>query len=387
MINFDPKHIDYLNESAVNLLSKIQDFSNDSGTSKRDLGSIRAKPISLNIEHNETDSPKRFSTTNYKNESVDWFEYYKGQKYGFESENYKEFIKLVESFSANKFVKESVSFGFLIDKSLDWFSEIYINKKIENDYYFYLKTKISESIKTYKIHFPVNYLEIDKTLYLGDAEIHYYSEKQISFILSESLKKSTEQEKQKAHELLQRELQGQVFISCNIKAEKEKAKEISYEECSLVIDILKICSAVINIPDYVISFDIDRKALYSLSNKIFSIREGTSTEDYELSIHQYVTGQRYYIDDIEFKAMCMRNLQKFDKFLKIKNNINTELKRLIFNSIKMFATAVSDKNLNRRVVQLFTILESLLLKGDNEAIMESVCKYCSKLVKAFTNKP
>ncbi|MFP3591946.1 hypothetical protein [Chryseobacterium sp. SIMBA_038] len=58
----------------------------------------------------------------------------------------------------------------------------------------------------------------------------------------------------------------------------------------------------------------------------------------------------------------------------------TELDLTIVNSITLFAKALYQNNLNQRVVELFTQLESLVLSDSNEPILNSLTKYISKLV-------
>ena len=53
---------------------------------------------------------------------------------------------------------------------------------------------------------------------------------------------------------------------------------------------------------------------------------------------------------------------------------------MIINSIKRFSEALSKTDLNQRVVEIYTILESLLIKDDSVSILDNLTKYCSKLV-------
>ncbi|MEB4761448.1 MULTISPECIES: HEPN domain-containing protein [Chryseobacterium] len=52
----------------------------------------------------------------------------------------------------------------------------------------------------------------------------------------------------------------------------------------------------------------------------------------------------------------------------------------IINSIQLFARAIYQNNLNKRVIELFTQLESVILSDSNEPILNCLTKYISKLV-------
>jgi hypothetical protein len=53
---------------------------------------------------------------------------------------------------------------------------------------------------------------------------------------------------------------------------------------------------------------------------------------------------------------------------------------LIINSIKSFANALTEFNFSKRVAELFTALESLILKDTSVPIIDSLHRYCPKLI-------
>lgn len=61
------------------------------------------------------------------------------------------------------------------------------------------------------------------------------------------------------------------------------------------------------------------------------------------------------------------------------NKRTSEIDKLIINSIGLFSDALKERNLHRRISNIFTIFESLLVKDVNAGIIQSLCKYGPKL--------
>ncbi|MDH5610705.1 MAG: HEPN domain-containing protein [Cyclobacteriaceae bacterium] len=62
------------------------------------------------------------------------------------------------------------------------------------------------------------------------------------------------------------------------------------------------------------------------------------------------------------------------------NPIKNEMGQLVMQGINLFGLAISNSNLHKRIVELFTIIESFLIKDENEPILSSIIKYFPKLV-------
>ena len=80
------------------------------------------------------------------------------------------------------------------------------------------------------------------------------------------------------------------------------------------------------------------------------------------------------------KRLSYRNLDFFNGFLFRLSNENSELQNLIINAIRRLAKALTTTNLNQRIVELFTVMESLLVPNSQANILESLTRYCSKIV-------
>ena len=323
------------------------------------------------------DGPMRMSSTLITGEKISWKECYEERCYGFDEALYPDFLKLVKTIEKDKSVNSLVSLDFLLKKCFNWFVDTYKNQRAKSNLSDFILLEIRDSIKEYVIQFPVLYLDIEKFIDVGKTRIAYYTQEFLEQLEKKFLNKNPNRKNNNPYEAIKKEFQGEVIISYRVKAEKGKAKQIAYEECSLAIDTLKLCSITTDVPNYRLSFNIDSRTTENLANKIIYVE---SSKPDEFILDAFTIPNDYKIDEKEFNLILQRRLNNFHIFLLNKDKFDTELKRIIVNSIKKYASAISNIDLNQRIVDLFTILESLLLKDENVAIIESVCKYCSKLV-------
>lgn len=376
MIKIPQKRIEYIDKEAFRIVGEMKDLSNPPPSKSELKGSAKEKGV-IDLTVKLIDAPMRTSSVSITGEKVNWKEYYNGRCCGFEKELYQDFLKLVKTIEKDETVNSKVSLEFLLENCFDWFIETYKNQKTKSTLSDFIIQKIQESVKEYVIQYPVLYLEVEGFITVGKAKIEYYTKEYLEKLEQRFLTQNPERKEENPYEFIKKELQGEVLISYKIKAENKKAKEIAYEECSLAIDVLKLCSLTTDIPNYRLSFDIDRRTTENLKNRVIYIE---SSKPDQFIFDLYRIPNEYKIDGKEWESMLQKQLPDFHNFLLIKDKYDTELKRLIVNSIKRYSTAISKTDLNQRVVELFTILESLLLKDENVPIIESVCNYCSKLV-------
>ena len=177
---------------------------------------------------------------------------------------------------------------------------------------------------------------------------------------------------------LYQQYKGDIFVSYIVKGEKNKAKEKALKKCALAVDCLKLCFDTIAYPKVKTSLDIDSRTIENVDNKILIF---DTQDDNDVSIEKFRIPSHQNINDKTWFVINNRGLNLFHSFLLSIDNKNelTELESLICNAIKLFSYSISINNLNRRIVELFTILESLLLPDSNASILESLTKYLSKL--------
>lgn len=278
--------------------------------------------------------------------------------------DYPNYLKFLSQIYKDNNVNSLVSFNFLEKIVFKFIIETKRNNQASKNFSTYLIDEITNAIKEYEIHFKILYLDIESHFKLGNVHFEYVDE---NFFQGNRKKE------------YYTDFKGNVLVSYVVKAEKQKAQEIAFDKCALAIDCLKLFFDIVLFPEDRISFDIDSRTKESEENEVIffenSDRGKISINNFRIPTHQTINNQQLLI-------FIERGIKKFDEFLleiDKKNNL-TELELSICNSIQLFAKALYINNLNQRVVEIFTQLESLVLSDSNEPILNSLTKYISKLV-------
>jgi len=371
MIQLNEHFVEHINKEANQILNLIQEFTNVGRENNYNKGSIKERPA-LELAP-LSDKPSRKSKLSITGKRIDFKECYQGKCYGFDEKGYEIVLKFIKKIHRRKEINQLISFDCILDFALDWFMKSY-KQNISQSFDLYIVNQMNNEVKEYVISFPVLYLELEGKLKLGNTLLHFYTQNEI-----DALKKHYEP---KVIKYLEKELKGQVIISHQVKAEKKKAKEIAYKECSLSIDVLKLCSITSFVPDYKIVFDIDvRTTKVSSSQVIYQQIPDSNSFQFEIT-----PNSNFYILDTQTWMEIQNDITLFHSFLLNKDLANTELTNLIIRSIKIYASAISDDNLNQRIVNLFTIPESLLLKDSDVGVLDSLKKYLPKLIATEANE-
>src|SRR5690606_15917386 len=156
-----------------------------------------------------------------------------------------------------------------------------------------------------------------------------------------------------------------------------KAKEIALQKCSFSMDILKICSNTLDYPFGEMVFDIDNRLNKNPQSEIL-VESQNFTDGLIRNLRR--PSVPYSLDKVQFQYIKRRHLDVFHNFILQRSGDPSELQRLISQGIRQFANALSNSNLFRRIAELYTILESLLLLNEDSPIIDTVSKYASRLV-------
>ena len=282
---------------------------------------------------------------------------------------YKRYEKFIDTVYKTSEIHSLVSRKFLHDFVFKYIIKSHSENRTEGNFSDFLVDNIEKEIKEYKIYFSVENLEIFKPFKIGKVEI---SKLESNLLVEDNLRQNAESVNR-----FNKKYKRKVFASCVIRAEKDRAIELALKECSLSIDIIKICSDTIDDPKTKISFDIDSSLSESFSAETL-VSNINKQNDVNI-ISQRIPNYHQLTDDYR-RRLSMRNLDFFNTFLYRLSDENTELQNLIINAIRRLAKALTTTNLNQRIVELFTVMESLLVPNSQANILESLTRYCSKIV-------
>lgn len=283
-------------------------------------------------------------------------------------ENYQKYLKFTNEIYKLTEINQSVSKDFILDLIFKYIIESHKQNKTEGNFSDYLVDCVENEIKEYRIYFTIHNIELFESLQIGKVKLS----KLESDIMIQDEKRDA-----KSVRDFYNQYKHNFYASCIIKAEKEKATEIAFNECSLAIDLLKICSDTMDDPLSRLSFDIDSRVSEALSSQIL-IKNINRNND--ISITKRRLPAFHQINDAYLYRLNHRNLQFFNSFLSNLSSEQNELQKILINAIRRLGKALSNYNLNQRIVELFTIMESLVVPNAQANILESLTRYSSKLI-------
>lgn len=378
-MDIHPKKKEFLNQEAVRVASLLQrlDEVATTGNGNSHSGSIaQMKAIDLSDRFIGSITYTTYVSKSIKQPTA--IKECEGQScIGYDVETYQEFKKLVQAANKEKFVNNAVSEDALVKASFRWVVDFYKRLNVPN-YAEYLEEFIEENTFLYKIYFPVPQLYIGGFFKVGKVDFEYFTEEYFNKVFDAILFKNPNHPDPDSFKDIRQQYQGRVFASYTVNAEKDKAVELAFQHCALAVDVLKTCSKTTVMPDEIVSFDIDSRVRFAPKSEVVLTRPHDISEFViTMTPDQYP----YELYEFEWGMMHELKLQLFSNFLLELKEEKSELEELIINSIGRYSGALSERDLHKRIVDLYTILESLLIKDRTSPILDSVTKYLPMIVE------
>lgn len=376
IMTFNDRKKEYIDKEIFKILDLFEETKEM--VDKQNIKGSSAHQMPLDLSDKFVDSPYITRSVILElNQTTAIKECYKGKCVGLNEANYKKFQNFIDTLYKERSVCNKVSKNFIENKSIEWLLRTHKTKKVDVNFSGFLIDTIQESIEEVKVHYPLLHLDIGKPFYIGKVKFEYFTKEYFDELIAQFKLKNVDA-KENPFEQMREKYQGRVYATYTLKAELEKAQEIAFEECCLAVDILKMCSETTDIPNLKLSFDIDSRVKEKTTSENIVMNPSKVIETF--SIHLNRIPNQHKIHENEWNRILGRQLNDFHNFLLTLSEAPSELERLIINGIKRYGNAISNPNMHQRIVELFTILESLLLTSKNSPIIETVCKYCSKLI-------
>jgi hypothetical protein len=240
----------------------------------------------------------------------------------------------------------------------------------------FLVEKLSEKCKYYMFLFPIIYLEIEQGFIIGKTQIDYFTDARIEAFKNSKLIRQEDVERFK------KKYSGQVNASVGIDGyDASKAEELAIQACNLSINVLKMFAPTIDDPTIRCDFGLESTVTFNPRSSAMSLElSHANGQILPKSLHLLSRSHaRPFMITQDWLQRMLRN-----GFGLISNFLNdtpkNELSELIYQGIAFYGDAISNKNLHKRIVELFTIIESFLVRNENEPILSSITKYFPKVV-------
>lgn len=310
--------------------------------------------------------------------TIETFVFYGEFSFGITKDDFKKVKDIVRLFNKIKKFQQKSSIDFLEKNIVKWAVKLNREGKYENSLFDYVEKKLELAIKNYRFTFPMYNIDIEKPFKVGNVEITYFTQTELDEYFKE-LNNKREQFTKEEFEGIFRDFEpGQVVAKILTNAEIRRAEDIAKYEAGLAVDVLKCFGETMIIPTKEVKFDIDFKLNYHF-------RRGCLIEVPDVGIEELRASWSGNVKRFTFeekmhfvKDYTLKNISFF-----LINRTNNELCNLITQSIGFLGNALSTKDMHLRIIQLFTILESLILDNDNNKDMGAKTK--KRIAKLFTD--
>ncbi|GAA4240846.1 hypothetical protein [Winogradskyella damuponensis] len=302
----------------------------------------------------------------------------KKQKIGFTESDYPQFKLLIEKLYSFGNISRITTLDFIQTHSFDWIVSHYKNDS-ENSIYEHIIKVIKDKIEHYTFYFPMFNLEIESSFKIGNVEFTFLTKDYFDRLYQRMKSKDETVTEENFKQIFRKDFQGQVLVKTTVQAEKSKAEKLAQLQAEIAVDILKLYGETAIVPEKRTMFDLNFRLGYQLNSNYLS--EIPGTED-SLSLNMRFNNSPFFFSKRHFNSAQNGGLSLFSNYLKL--NRNSEIHNLTIQSIKLFGSAISNWDLHLRCVSLITILESVLLKENEDNKMEQRVK--ARLSKILTNE-
>lgn len=300
--------------------------------------------------------------------------------YGLDEKPYPMFAAFVNKISKLDEFKNTVSANFIEHKSIEWIIDIYLNKQAAINLIDHLRTETEKIIEEHEFYFPVLNLETESQFRLGNVEFTFFTKEYMDDLYTSYQSLPKPMNESDFNEILRKEYQRKLLAKVKVSAEREKAEEIAKRDAEIAVDVLKIYSSTLVVPEQRIMLGLNYRPNYPVRSNFLAKEPG---ERNGFVINVQWNNPLFELTNTHLDFAFKNGMQIFSKYITLKKD--DEFYNLIFQAINFTASAFSNWDLNSRCVNIITILESLLLKDDEENGLERRAK--ARLAKVMSNDP
>lgn len=375
-ITLPQKAIDYYNKKFDDKLFYLTSPEpNNTTKEKSSIDHMYSQTIDYGDIHdlnlNETDA--------FGNKLSQYFTTKDNKLIGLKNAQYLETASYIKDLTKKKELRPVVSEQFIHEVAFNWFKEKY-DGTISTDSKFcgYLIEKIKEEIKEYVIRCPIEFMSIEQPFNVGSVYFDFFTEEHIKDIENNSLKakkNKTEKEAIKTYlENIRKNYQGKVYSLIKVNAEKNRAIEIAKNETKKAIMVLRFFSPSAVLPKIHQYFGrmgqvhIPSSHIFIYTGVIPIIHTGIDSNHNQLNHH---IGQK------ELDMYDKTGIKILSDLIK-KEELNN-FEESILTSLSYFTKGISLADYGDKLIYLFTSIEMLLLKNDNEPIQDNLTRRLSFL--------
>jgi len=293
---------------------------------------------------------------------------------GLYDEGYKNLVKLSNSIQKSRDFRNIISTNFTINTIFDWIKQKY-NQEIDLSMMDYFINKAEENIKEYEVWIPIGDLEIQSDLEIGKITIKPIRKEVFdNWYNISTLCKNKEYEKQvdEFYEQLRQDVQGRAAATLKICAEKDRAQEIALEEAKKSLSILRVYSPPNFSPFLISDINVYKQVT---TERIILIHNNENFNMYHGLVNET---DLWEIDNNLINHFNNGGPKILSKILKL--DILNDYQEKLLNAIYIYSKNTLRDEVYDKLLYILISLESLLLRNENEPIMQNISERMAFIV-------
>lgn len=356
----DLEAFDFVDKLTFHKIPKVKEKKKHPEVELKGLGKIIELGEVSNLGFEEFDEETYITKRKFKD--VD------GKLVGLETKEYSEFKELISKIFAFPFFSIRSDLKTLLEESFKWLLEIYQSKKANTSLTSFLLSKIDSLTVEYYFYFQVKALAIENPIKIGNTELMFFSEKEITKHYARFKESRPEKTMEQFKEVYKDHFES-INVFVKVKGVLNRATEIAYREAEIAVDTLKCFCTYYSTEKPVQIFELDYRFKQNGAANYLYMPNGDIKES-TLQISNFGGAVPVQLTAKFMKLAETKSFSKFSEF--IKNKKQTELYFLTIDLIKQLSAIISTHNNYEKTVKAISLFESICVpkkstqaKGEN----------------------
>lgn len=289
--------------------------------------------------------------------------------WGLEGDGYGDFLRAVRILHQQRQIRDLVSEKTVSDLVFEWLYETKADR-VGAPLLEYVLPKLEPLIKEIEVIIPIFGLHVETTIQVGNVGIADLTGEEMETWRSASLKhaRGKEAEVNQLHDRLKKKYQGRAAAHYLTRAEAEYGIQRAMEEAELSVAALRLFSVGAFLPE--------RPTVVALSGRervpraafvLLATNDEFTSSEYLLHAEDI---EPWILDNPKITQALPRVVGHWSELLK--QSERSSFQEIALRSMLLYSRATQYRNISEKLIHIFSGIESILLRNENEPISSSV---------------
>lgn len=299
-----------------------------------------------------------------------------GKAVGLANNPYQDFLKLVNSIYRNPACSDKVSEATVEKLSFEWLKSKYI-KKIDSSLTDFLVREFDKIVFNQKVYVPIGFTAIEREFSIGKVRLRPLTDDLLNEWKCAFPLKNIEHKKNldAMFEMKRQKLLGYAVGVVELEAEPSYASQIAVTEVDRAIGFLRVFLET-NLDVSLVSYSRPKGMASAQTTETIVVSDD--------NIHMLESSVRPQSHTMILSAQLIDQLQ--DSGLKAVSNTLTlketsQFQKKILNALSIYSKSSLEYEPEGKLIYIFSALETLLLKNENEPIQQNIGERMAFIIK------